>query len=67
MKNSNRRELQNVAINHSADINYNNFVKIYGKCRREPYSFLTTDTTLSASDFLKFRKNFFSSCKDDSD
>ena len=39
MKNSNRRELQNVAINHSADINYNNFVKIYGKCRREPFFF----------------------------
>ena len=28
--------------------------------------FLTIDTTLPASDSLKFRKNLFSSCKDDS-
>ena len=28
MKISNKRELQNIAINHSADIGYNDFVKI---------------------------------------
>ena len=26
---NNRRELQNIAINHSADIDYQNFIKIY--------------------------------------
>ena len=36
----NKRELQNNAINHSANIDYNDFVKIYKK----PFSFLTTDT-----------------------
>ena len=29
MKINNKRELQNIAINHSADIDYKNFVKIY--------------------------------------
>ena len=57
MKISNKRELQNIAINHSADIDYNDFVKIYRECTKEPYSFLTIDTTLLASDPLRFRKN----------
>ena len=29
MKISNKRELQNIAINHSSDIFYKDFVKIY--------------------------------------
>ena len=60
MKINNKRELQSIVINHSADINYNNFVKVYRKCTREPYSFLTIDTTLPASDSLRLRKVFFS-------
>ena len=52
-----KRELQIIAINHSADINYNNFLKIYRECTKEPYSFLTIDTLLAASDLLRFRKN----------
>ena len=56
MKINNRRELQNISINHYADIDYNNFVKIYRKCTKESYSFLTIDVTLPASDPLKFRK-----------
>ena len=60
MKINNKRELQNIAINHSADIVYNDFMKIYRECTRKPYSFLTIDTTLPASDTLRFRKFFFS-------
>ena len=56
MKINNRKELQNTAINHSADIDYNDFVKIYRECTRESYSFLIIDTTLPASDPLRFRK-----------
>ena len=63
---NNGRELQNIAINHSADIDYNNFVKVYRECTKKPCSFLTIDTTLPASDPLTFRKKLFSSCKDDS-
>ena len=66
MKINNRKELQNIAINHSADIDYNNFVRIYRECTRKPYSFLTIDTTLPASDPLRFRKNLFHSYKNDS-
>ena len=66
MKINNRRELQNIAINHSADIDYKDFVKIYRECKKKPYSFLTIDTTLPASDPLRFRKNLFHSYKNDS-
>ena len=57
MKFNNKRELQNIAINHSADIDYKDFAKIYRECTEEPYSFLTTDTSLPASNPLRFRKN----------
>ena len=61
MKINNKRELQNIAINHSADIDYQDFIKIYRECTKEPYNFLTIDTTLPASDPLIFRKNLFDS------
>ena len=46
MKINNRRELQNIAINHSADIDYGDFMKIYRECTKEPFTFLAIDTTL---------------------
>ena len=42
---NNKWELKNAAINHSADIDYKTFMKIYRECTKEPYSFLTIDTT----------------------
>ena len=63
MKINNKRELQNIAINHSADIDYKDFVKIYRECKKKTYSFLTIDTTLPASDPLRFRNNFLPSYK----
>ena len=65
IKINNKRELQNIAINHSADIDYKDFMKIYRECTREPFNFLTIDTTLSARDPLKFRKRLFDSYKND--
>ena len=61
MKINPRKELQNIAINHSADIDCKDFLKIYRECRREPYSFLTIDTTSPASNPLRFRKKLFDS------
>ena len=61
MKINNKRELQNIAINHSADIDYQDVKKIYRECTKEPYNFWTIDTTLPASDPLRFRKFFFDS------
>ena len=57
MKINSRRELQNIAFNHSTDIDFKDFMKIYRECTKEPYSFLTTDTTLPSSNPLRFRKN----------
>ena len=59
MRINNRKELQNIAINHSADIGHKYFIKIYRECVKEPYSFLTIDTTLPSSNPLRFRKNLF--------
>ena len=53
MKIYNKRELQQIAINHSADIDYKGFMKIYKECTSELYSFFTIDTTLPANDSLK--------------
>ena len=58
MKIHNKRELQQIAINHSTDIDYKGFSKIYRNCTIEPYSFLTIDTTLPANNPKRFRKNF---------
>ena len=60
MKIHNKREVQNIATNHSAEIDYKDLMKIYRKCASEPYSFLTIDTTLPAENPLRFRKNLLS-------
>ena len=57
MKISNKRELQQIALNHSSDIDFKDFMKIYKNCTAEPYSFLVNDATLPSDDPLRFRKN----------
>ena len=59
MKINSKRELQNIAINHFADTDYKDFIKIYKECTKEPYNFLTIDTTLPSSNPLRFRKKLF--------
>ena len=51
----NKRKLQNIAINHSADIDYKDFVKIYRDCIKETFNFLTIDTTQPVD--KRFKKN----------
>ena len=58
MKIHNKRELQQISVNHSADIEYRDFLRIYRNCTNEPYSFFTIDTTLPADNPMRFRKNF---------
>ena len=60
MKIPNKRELQQIALNHSSDINSKDFIKIYKKCTAKPYSFLVNDATLASDNPLRFRKNLFS-------
>ena len=55
----NRRELQEIAQNHSSDIKAEDFINIYKECTAEPYSFLVNDTTLASNNPLRFRQNLF--------
>ena len=57
MKIPNKGELRQTASNHSSDIGFKDFLKIYKKCTAEPYSFLVDDTTLPSDNPLMFRKN----------
>ena len=57
MKILNKREIQQIAISHSSDIDFKDFNNIYKKCTDEPYSFLVSDTTLASDNPLRFRKN----------
>ena len=57
MKIPNKRELQKVALNHSSDIDFKDFIKIYKKCTVEPYSILVNDATFASGNSLGFRKN----------
>ena len=53
----NKGELQEIALNHSSDTDFKDFIKIYKTCTAEPYSFLVNDATLPSDDLLRFRKN----------
>ena len=53
MKISNKIELQQIALNHSSDIDFKDFIKIHKKCTAELYSFLINYTTLPSDDSLR--------------
>ena len=57
MKIPNKTELQKIAISHSSDIGFKDFINICKKGTDEPYSFLVNDTTLASDNPLRFRKN----------
>ena len=52
-------ELQQVAFNHSSDIDFKNSVNSYKKCTAKPYSFLATDSTLVLDNLFTFQKESF--------
>ena len=54
----NKRELQQIATNHSSDISPKDFINIYRKCTVEPYLFFVNDTTLASDNPLRFSKSF---------
>ena len=43
MKIPNEWELQQIALNHSSDSDFKDFIKNYRKCTDESYSFLVND------------------------
>ena len=52
MKIPDKRELQQIAITHSSNIDTKDFIKVYKKCADEPYSVLVNDATLSSDNPL---------------
>ena len=59
MKIPNKRELQQIALNHSSDISTKDFIKTDKECAAELYYFLVNDITLASDNSLRFRKNLF--------
>ena len=57
MKIPNKQELQQIAFNHSSEVNFRHFMYLYKNCAAKPYSFLVIDTTLASDNPLRFRKN----------
>ena len=57
MKIPNKRGIQQIAFNHSSDIDFQDFMNFYKKSTAKPYSFLVIDTTLPLDNSLRFRKN----------
>ena len=52
----NNRELQQITSNHSSDIEFKDFMKLYKDYTKEPFSFLVNNTTLPSDNTLRFRK-----------
>ena len=48
MKIPNKRELQQIKLNHSSNIDFKHYMKL-NKYTKEPFSFLVNDTTLPSS------------------
>ena len=57
IKISNKRELQQIAFNHSSDIDFNDFMNLYKKCTAKPYSSLVIDATVVSDNPLHFRNS----------
>ena len=52
----NKRELQQITLNHSPDIYFKGFINLYKECTVKPF-FLVIDATLALGNPSRFRKN----------
>ena len=50
-------KIQQTAINHSPDTNFDEFKRLYRNFTAKKYSFLLIDTTLPSENPFRFRKN----------
>ena len=53
----NERKVQQIAINHSPDIDFIDFMNFQKKCTTKPYCLLVNDTTLPLDTSFPFRHN----------
>ena len=56
MKINNKKEFKRIAEEKSGHLDYQDFLKMYNYCTREPYSFMTIDVRPTAT--MPFKKNF---------
>ena len=57
MKIPNKRELQQIAFNHSADIKFEDFMNLHKKCTCKTIFVLVIDNILASDNSSHFRKN----------
>ena len=57
IKEPNKRKLQQIASNHSANTDFKEFMKLYKNYTKEPFSFLINNATSLSDNSLRFRKN----------
>ena len=57
MKIRNKQELQQIASNHSSDIDFKDLMCLCKKYTPKSYSILGIDATLASGNPLRFRKN----------
>ena len=48
---------QEIAFNHSSDIDFKDFMNLYKKCTTKPYYYLVIDTTFASDNPSRFRMN----------
>ena len=56
MKIPSKIELQQIAFNHSSDIDFQDSMNLYKKCTAKPHSLLFIYTTLASDNYSCFRK-----------
>ena len=56
IKIANKRELQQIALYHSSDIDFQDFMNLYKKCAAKLDTFLVIDTILASDSSSCFRK-----------
>ena len=57
MKTLNKKELLEIAFNHSSDIDFRDFMNLYQKCTAKSFNFLVIDATLALDNHLCLRIN----------
>ena len=55
MKIPNKRELQQITINHSSDIDFRDFMNLYKKCTAKLNSFLVIDPNVASDNTFSER------------
>ena len=59
LKIPNKQVLQQIAFNHSSDIDFKGFMNLYKTFAAKPYSFLVIDATFVSDNPSRFKKNLW--------